>query len=820
MWRAWIEGGAVIGNGRGAWRSGWRRLIQTAVVVAIAVASSAGGVSGAGSPSNWTAYLGGPLHDSYTADAQITRAAAAHVSLAWRWTPTAGTMSGQPKSGLYSSPTVYNHRIYVGANTGDFYALDEATGSQIWKRFLGFQPAITCPAMGFVSTAAVVDTSGTGASPIVYVAAPDGNLYALDGTTGSTVWQSVIVTPSTTTNDAFNWSSPTIVGDRIYIGFSSNCDSPFIRGGLAEFDRVTGARVATFYSVPAGKVGGGVWTSAAVASTGVYIATASGGSQTSGDSYSVIRLDPVTLARLGGWIVPLAQQAAGDADFGSSPIVFHATVGGVDTELVGACNKDGLFYVFANGDMSAPLWSYQVGAASSDGGSSCLSSGIWDGSRLYMAGNETTIGGVDYQGSIRQLDPATGTPIWERGLSANVLGAPSENGAGVIAASTFDYIPSGLTNQTYLLDSDTGSIIATINNSNAKEFAQPIFADQYLLLSTTNSIFAYTPDAQAPTVPTGLAVTPNGPNELDLSWTASHDNVGVSGYHVFRDGGATPIATTTTPTFADMGLAPGATHSYTVTAFDSSGNESSPTGPVSGTTTAGGGGVGLVQQRVVSGSGVGLTDVLGSASTSGDALVATVALAAGSSALVSGVTDSSGGVWTRGPVGFLTGTNSRVEVWYRLGASSVSSVSVTLSAARLAAVDVSEWSGVVGVDKSAQGNGASGTTVATPLLSTSAGSELVIGAVNFPAAATATLAGGFTSLSDFSSGTVGAWACRVCRRGCGWQCSGELGVVCGERRQRQRNHRVSKPSEAGPIRQSQRRRRTCRQRPSVRRRSI
>ena len=481
------------------------------IVAIIAAASAPTGASASGA-TDWPSYLGGPLHDSFTSDAQITKGGAAHLALAWKWTPTAGTLSGQPAGGLYASPSVVNHRIYIGANTGDFYALDEGTGKAVWKRFLGFQPDLGCPATGFVSTATVLDPTGTGASPLVYVAAPDGNLYALDGNTGSTVWQSVIVTPSTTVNDAFNWSSPTIVGDRIYVGFSSNCDLPFIRGGLAEFDRLTGARLATFYSVPAGSVGGGVWTSAAVASTGVFIATGSGGSQTVGDSYSVVRLDPLSLARLEGWIVPLAQQAAGDADFGSSPIIFHATVGGAETELVGACNKDGIFYAFASGDLSSPVWSSTVGVATSDGGSSCLAGGIWDGSRLYLAGNDTTIGGTAFQGAIRQVDPATGAPVWERGLSANVLGAPSENGAGVIAAATFDYIPSGLTNQTYLLDSDTGAVLATINNANATEFGQPVFADQYLFLTTTDSIFAYTPDSQAPPVPSGaLQGDPHGP---------------------------------------------------------------------------------------------------------------------------------------------------------------------------------------------------------------------------------------------------------------------------------------------------------------------
>ena len=47
----------------------------------------------------------------------------------------------------------------------------------------------------------------------------------------------------------------------------------------------------------------------------------------------------------------------------------------------------------------------------------------------------------------------------------------------------------------------------------------------------------------APIVPTGVAAVANGTDKIDVSWTASTDNVAVAGYHVFRDGNATAIAT-------------------------------------------------------------------------------------------------------------------------------------------------------------------------------------------------------------------------------------------------------------------------------------
>jgi hypothetical protein len=171
----------------------------------------------------------------------------------------------------------------------------------------------------------------------------------------------------------------------------------------------------------------------------------------------------------------------------------------------------------------------------------------------------------------------------------------------------------------------------------------------------------------------------------------------------------------------------------------------------------GGGSIAYVQDRFASGSAATVSATLATPSQAGDALVATIALAAGSSASVTNVTDSAGGTWTKGPVGFLTGTNSRVEIWYRLGASSVTTVTATLSASKAVAVDVSEWSGVAttaAVDASAQGGTASATTVSTPSLTTLSPADLVLGAVNYPAAATSTLTtAAFTGLPDVNAST-------------------------------------------------------------------
>jgi hypothetical protein len=93
-------------------------------------------------------------------------------------------------------------------------------------------------------------------------------------------------------------------------------------------------------------------------------------------------------------------------------------------------------------------------------------------------------------------------------------------------------------------------------------------------------------DTTPPTSPTGLAATFNNiTNAIDLSWTAATDNVAVTGYRVFRDGGPLPIATVNGTTFSDAGQL--GTHSYGVTAIDAAGNESGISNIASATAVGG-----------------------------------------------------------------------------------------------------------------------------------------------------------------------------------------------------------------------------------------
>jgi N-acetylglucosamine-6-sulfatase len=96
--------------------------------------------------------------------------------------------------------------------------------------------------------------------------------------------------------------------------------------------------------------------------------------------------------------------------------------------------------------------------------------------------------------------------------------------------------------------------------------------------------FVFDFDVLAPTVPTDLAAAAPGPNEVDLSWTASTDNVAVTGYTVYRDGVSVATVDGATTSFVDTGVLPNTTYTYTVDAFDAAENHSAASAPVTVTT--------------------------------------------------------------------------------------------------------------------------------------------------------------------------------------------------------------------------------------------
>jgi uncharacterized repeat protein (TIGR03806 family) len=78
------------------------------------------------------------------------------------------------------------------------------------------------------------------------------------------------------------------------------------------------------------------------------------------------------------------------------------------------------------------------------------------------------------------------------------------------------------------------------------------------------------PDTTPPSVPANVVATAPGPTQVQLNWTASTDTggSGLAGYRVYRNGGATPIASPATNSYTDNSVVASTAYSYTVRAFD------------------------------------------------------------------------------------------------------------------------------------------------------------------------------------------------------------------------------------------------------------
>ena len=101
-------------------------------------------------------------------------------------------------------------------------------------------------------------------------------------------------------------------------------------------------------------------------------------------------------------------------------------------------------------------------------------------------------------------------------------------------------------------------------------------------------IVTYTPgagDSTPPSAPAGLNSSNVTTNSVDLSWTASTDNVGVTGYNLYVNGSfSSALGNVTSHTVT--GLSPSTAYTFNVSALDAAGNESAQSNTVNATTNA------------------------------------------------------------------------------------------------------------------------------------------------------------------------------------------------------------------------------------------
>ena len=415
-------------------RSKWKTVSFSILVFALVVsalvvifpyrlavlASSGGGV--------WPTYLEANTRSGFNqAEKVITVSSAPHLKLHWSY-----SVGGNfyVKS-ITTQPVEANGLIYWGSWDGNEHATN-LNGTQVWQKSIGYTFDSQCNnTVGVASTATfkTLNIGGT-STPVLFVGGGNATFYALNANTGATIWS----TSLGSSPDHFIYSSPAFYRSSIYIGLSSFGDCPLVQGQLIKLNATTGAIQHIFSVVPSGCLGGGVWGSPTIdpVDNSVYFATGNDGSCSKKEPYTIalVKVSASNLSYISSWQVPPSELMS-DSDFGSTPTLFSATIGGVQHLLVGVANKNGIYYAFDRSSISAgPLWQANIatigGGCGPDCGDGSISPSAWDGSVLYVAGGQTTIASVSCKGSVRALSPDTGKFIWEHCLQDGpVLGAVS-----------------------------------------------------------------------------------------------------------------------------------------------------------------------------------------------------------------------------------------------------------------------------------------------------------------------------------------------------------------------------------------------------------
>jgi outer membrane protein assembly factor BamB len=375
--------------------------------------------------SDWGMYLGNAARTGFnSAESSITPASVS--SLARKWTTT-GT------NGITGQPVVVGGQIYWGSWDGVLHDTPASGGADVWHIHLGVTSDNSCvpPVAGITNTVAYGSVSGT---PTIF-AAGGGNdsvggknvyMYAVNAATGAILWKTVI---GSSPHD-FAWSSPVLYNGSIYYGISSFGDCPLVRGRVVKLDQTTGAIQNTFYTTNSGCTGNGVTSSPAIdTSTGkMYFATGNPGTCAgqSGDyAESVVELNASNLSFVASWEVPKSQQIA-DSDFLATPTIFTAHINGALTTMVGAVNKNAIYYAFnASKIASGPVWEDRLGPGSEcpQCGGAGIAPSAFDGRVLYLGGPAGTINGTACNGSLQAVNPATGAYLWRDCLGSSSLGA-------------------------------------------------------------------------------------------------------------------------------------------------------------------------------------------------------------------------------------------------------------------------------------------------------------------------------------------------------------------------------------------------------------
>lgn len=380
-----------------------------------------------GCTADWPMFRQNALRNAQQAHNSVLAnpAAVKNLRVRWQFRPSGGIA-------FRASPVIFGNRVFIGNGNGRLYALDAATGAQLWQYPPATQPALTSQyqsnqsSFGIASSAAIARSRER---DLVIFAAPDqsigarlgsGRLFALDPVTGAEVWKSPEIAVLNGTDrgsvnerhEQIGYSSPLVFNNRVYVGIANHGDNPIQNGRVAAVDVHTGTLVNSFSFVSTGNRGGGIWSSVAggLPGGGLYATTGNTRSHCDGcDSepspnhgLSLLRLDAGNGA-LAWKLQPVPFDADNDPDWASGPALVDASCGPVAVSTM----KDGWAYAANVSPPKPPApsvrwqfpatgWPFSAGDGTVHGDSRYLIPGAaWGQVFLTTSGGEATTTALD-----------------------------------------------------------------------------------------------------------------------------------------------------------------------------------------------------------------------------------------------------------------------------------------------------------------------------------------------------------------------------------------------------------------------------------------
>ena len=367
-------------------------------------------------------------------------------------------------SSARSQPAVLGGRVFVGSESGDVFALDAKTGCTHWSYHAqaGIRTAVTVapykPANG-PSGFAVFFADGTASA------------YAIDAATGKEIWTRKLdshpyakATGSVTVHDGRVYVPLAGVGEEGQ-GGTPRYECCTFRGSVTALNANTGAVIWKTYTVDElksrgknkegvalwGPAGGGIWAAPTIDAKrkAVYVATGNGYAdppQVTTDAVLALDIDTGKLrwsqqpllndvwaggCRANDTSNPNCPAALGpDYDFSASPMLVKTATG---KELILIQQKSGMVYGFDPDNKGAKVWEYR---SSPGGGMGGQWGGAADDRQAYFSVNGTA---GKTPGGIRAVRLDTGAEVWSKEASERLCG--TERGCSAAQGAAVTAVP-------------------------------------------------------------------------------------------------------------------------------------------------------------------------------------------------------------------------------------------------------------------------------------------------------------------------------------------------------------------------------------------